>query len=418
VAIVVLAVRVVACLQDPATALDLERMLYWGLALNEHGLGASSMPLKEFGVPAGVAWRDLPVNYPIIGLMFFKAVAAIIPTVTFGKLVLTGIEALNAFLVGRLAKNRVIGLLYWASPLSIFWVSGEGQFEPVQNLFVLAGMILVIPAPVLAGLAFALAIQTKVSSVIVVAFLFWRSFRRNRLEASKMAAGMVLGFGFSGWAETVTPLIHQILRYSGLSNVSNFGFNPFASTNPTAMWRSLASAALVGLCIYGAIKTKTYVVWLPILGFLLFVKFNQNIQPWYFLLVPMFALLLPNVWNRKTQAVNSLVDLVALVGIAVFMSSALVISDGSQRSRSRLELEAKGGSKTSVASSPSANHQKRTITVSRYNQAGTETAELRLASERYKAMPRSMAASETPSPRAAAASMAITAAGVSRSLSR
>lgn len=94
-AVLGLVVRLVACLQNPATALDLERMLYWGLAMNQHGTSAASVPLKHWGVPSGVAWRDLPANYPVIGLMFFRAVAGIIPTVTFGKLVLTGIEALN-----------------------------------------------------------------------------------------------------------------------------------------------------------------------------------------------------------------------------------------------------------------------------------------------------------------------------------
>ena len=57
---IVLAVRFVACLQDPATALDLERMLYWGLALNQNGMHAASAPLKAWGAPMGVAWRDIP----------------------------------------------------------------------------------------------------------------------------------------------------------------------------------------------------------------------------------------------------------------------------------------------------------------------------------------------------------------------
>jgi hypothetical protein len=358
---VVFVVRIIACLHDPATALDLERMLYWGLALNRHGLGAASVPLKSWGVPTGVAWRDLPANYPIIGLMFFRAVAGIVPTVMFGKLVLTGIEALNAFLVARVAKSRLIGLVYWASPLSIFWVSGEGQFEPVQNLFVLIGMLLVGPAPVLAGLAFALAIQTKVTSAIVVAFLLWRSFRRDRTEAWKLVAGIAIGLGFTGWAETVTPLIRQIIRYSGVSNVSNFGFNPFSSSSPTAIWRSLASAALLGLCLYGFFKTKTYSVWLPILSFLVFVKFRQNIQPWYFLLVPMFALLLPNVWNRKTQITNGLIDLVALVGIVVFVSSGFAFGSGSQRSRSRLELKPTETSEVRSQAAPEIPLDRRTL---------------------------------------------------------
>ncbi len=336
---IVLAVRIVACLQDPATALDLERMLYWGLALNQNGMHAASAPLKAWGAPMGVAWRDIPVNYPVIALMFFRAVAGIAPTVTFAKFVLTGIEALNALLVARIAKSRAIGFLYWASPLSIFWVSSEGQFEPVQNLFVLVGMVLITPAPLLAGFAFALAIQTKVSSAIVVVFLLFRSVRRNRSEAAKLSAGVILGFAISVWAQSVAPLVQQVVRFSGLSHVSNFGLNPFATTDPTTIWRSLLSAALVVACLVGIKKTKTLTVWLPALGFLLLVKLSGNIQPWYLLLIPVLAISTPHVWNRRLLLLNGAVDLVALVGIVVFASAALTTGNGPQpRSRTPLKL--------------------------------------------------------------------------------
>jgi hypothetical protein len=334
---VVLVVRIVACLQDPATALDLERMLYWGLALNQHGMHAGSVPLKTWGVPTGVAWRDIPVNYPVIALMFFRAVAGIAPTVTFAKFVLTGIEALNALLIARVAKSRAIGFLYWASPLSIFWVSSEGQFEPVQNLFVLAGMLLITHAPLLAGFAFALAIQTKVSSVIAVVFLLWRSVRDDRGQAAKLSAGLAIGLAFSVWAESVAPLVQQIIRFSGLSHVSNFELNPFASSDPTTIWRSLGSAALVGACLLGIKKTKTLTVWLPLFGFLLFVKLSGNIQPWYLLLVPVLAITTPTVWNRRLLVLNGVVDLVALVGIVTFASATLA-TDNQPNDGSRIPL--------------------------------------------------------------------------------
>jgi hypothetical protein len=337
--IFVLALRIVACLQDPATALDLERMLYWGLALNQHGMQAAATPLKAWGAPMGVAWRDIPVNYPVIALMFFRAVAGIAPTVTFAKFVLTGIEALNALLVARIAKSKAIGFLYWASPLSIFWVSSEGQFEPVQNLFVLAGMLLVSQAPLLAGFAFALAIQTKVSSALVVAFLLFRSIRQNRGEALKLSAGLLSGFAISVWAQSVVPLVQQVIRFSGLSSVSNFEINPFHSSDPTTIWRSVVSGALVVACVVGMKKTKTLTVWFPALTFLLFVKLSGNIQPWYLLLVPVLAVSTPAVWNRRLLALNGVVDLVALVGIAMFIAATLSTGIGLHGPRSPLKLD-------------------------------------------------------------------------------
>jgi hypothetical protein len=351
-AAVVLILRIVACLQDPATALDLERMLYWGLALNQHGMHAASVPLKNWGAPLGVAWRDIPVNYPVVALMFFRAVAGIVPSVTFAKFVLTGIEALNALLVSRITKSRAMGFLYWASPLSIFWVSSEGQFEPVQNLFILAGMVLVAQAPLLAGFAFALAIQTKVGSAIVVLFFLVRSIRRNRTEAAKLATGVTLGLGVSVWAQSAAPLVQQVFRFSGLSHVSNFGINPFETTDPTTIWRSLASAALVIACLIGIRKTKTLMAWLPALGFLLLVKLSGNIQPWYLLLLPVLAITTPMVWNRRLLLLNGAVDLVALVGIIVVVGAVFTTDTQPQlRSRTPLKLEQSTPSAVRVISS-------------------------------------------------------------------
>jgi len=88
-----------------------------------------------------VAWSGLAYNYPVVALLFFTGIAKLSPTIFFVKFALTFIEAVNTAVIFRYTNQIWLALLYWASPISIWWVSHEGQFEPLQNLFVLVALL-------------------------------------------------------------------------------------------------------------------------------------------------------------------------------------------------------------------------------------------------------------------------------------
>ena len=120
------------CWQDPVNSGDVVRHLLHSFHVLDEGLAAAGVPLQELDPDlAGSTWSAFPYNYPPVTLAFFVLIAALAPAVTAAKVALTVIEALNAWLLARVTGNRWLGLLYWASPVSIWWVSGEGQFEPL-----------------------------------------------------------------------------------------------------------------------------------------------------------------------------------------------------------------------------------------------------------------------------------------------
>jgi hypothetical protein len=133
--------RLYYCTLLPRSTGDLARHILYSLYVARDGLAALGKPLIELSpLLSGFAWSELPYNYPILARHFFSAVSAVSPTLFSAKLALTLVEAFNSALIYDTSKRTELALLYWASPASTWWVSGEGQFEPVQSLFVLLAL--------------------------------------------------------------------------------------------------------------------------------------------------------------------------------------------------------------------------------------------------------------------------------------
>ena len=158
----------------PINTGDITRHLYYGLATGRYGLAIAEQPLIHVsGAFQATAWNDLPYGYPVVTLLFFTAVAAIHPSLFFARALLTVIEAYNSFQLYKLTRKAWIGVLYWSLPASIWWASREGQFEPLQALFMFSALRLLRIAPWAGFACLALAIQTKLTAVLLLPFFLY-----------------------------------------------------------------------------------------------------------------------------------------------------------------------------------------------------------------------------------------------------
>jgi hypothetical protein len=321
-AIAVAVIRVWQVQTLPIITGDVVRNLLYGLSVRERGFSALALPLVEIDPGwRGASWSRLPYNYPPVALAFFALVSAISPTVYAAKLALTGVEAANAALVGRLSRSRVLGLLYWASPASIWWVSREGQFEPLQSLFTLIALVALPRFAFASGVSLAFAIQVKLTAVALAPWLGWRCWKAGPRAARLAAVGLALG---------LLPSLYLELRYGALSNVFRFSsplvYNPYYwnwtanmfSWNPgwLVLCDELASyGMLAALVTYAARARSAWSVAAPI-AFLAFCKLHTNVQFWYFLLLaPLLVPIEDRRWRFALIAAVPLLDVGAAVSL-------------------------------------------------------------------------------------------------------
>ncbi len=154
--------RLYLCLQPPITSTDLLHNIGFGKEFWKYGLTIYNYPARHFiGTPYAGLWPHQHFIYPALSMLFFAFLAKIWPALFFGKLVLTAIEGLNAFLIWKISGDRLLALLYYISPASLWWVSREGQYEPLVVLFGLTALYFLSRRPQWAYFNLALAIQTK-----------------------------------------------------------------------------------------------------------------------------------------------------------------------------------------------------------------------------------------------------------------
>jgi hypothetical protein len=286
--------RLCYCFQLPVNTGDIPRHLFSGLYVAKMGLPAAGHALADLN-PAlrGVAWAGLPYNYPVVTLLFFTVIAKLWPTLFFVKLALTLIEAVNTALIWKFSNQRWLALLYWASPVSVWWVSHEGQFEPLQTLFACAGLVLLKDRKCLAGALLALAIQVKFTAIFFLPYFVLTVWQDNRKGLPAALAAFCLGFAPTLIAAGYYPVLAQIFStaksqaynpyYWNIFKHDAFGWNPgwlvlFDQCASYGMLLAIGALALrrKGIKGYGAA-----------LCFIIFCKFSPLCQFWYFgLFVP------------------------------------------------------------------------------------------------------------------------------------
>lgn len=307
----------------PVETGDIARNVLYGALVDAHGFGAANQALIAFSSAwTEISWARFPYSYPPIALAFFAFVGSISPTLFAAKFALTAIEALNAWFVARLNRSAWLGLAYWVSPLSIWWVSREGQFEPLQNAFALLALLLVGASPLLCGIALALAISTKLTAAALAPWIAFRLWQAGRRALALGACGIVLGF---------LPCVAAEINYHGVSNVFRYGallvYNPYY-WNPSAdlfAWNTplqiaanqLTSWGLLAILLIACLRSRTFadrLGYLAPIAFIAFCKIHTNVQFWYFLLLPVFLMTIPH--RRLRFALVALCPLLDLRGSA------------------------------------------------------------------------------------------------------
>jgi hypothetical protein len=311
------AIRFYECGLLPSETGDVVRHILYGTVVNSHGFAAAGSPLLSLSSAwSDVAWARFPYSYPPVTLAFFALIASISPTVFAAKFALTLIEAGNAYLIGRLTRSRLLGLIYWASPLSIWWVSREGQFEPLQSLFMLLSISAALELPLLCGLALALAVSVKVTAGALGPWLagtVWPSGKRARIFA---VIGLVLGLVPVIASEAIYGGISKVVHYSSLLIYNPYFWNPWAAEmftgNPPMQIAvdQVASYGMLAVLLVLGFRSRNWLPYIAPIVFVVFCKVHTNVQFWYWLLLPAFLVPIPNPrWRFALIALCPLLDI-------------------------------------------------------------------------------------------------------------
>jgi hypothetical protein len=290
---------------------DIMRHLATGVFILRDGLSVASQPLQTLRPEWQITWGALPYNYPAVTLYFFTLVAAISPTLFFGKIVLTAVEGVNAFLFWKITRSKWLALFYWVAPASLWYVSKDGQFEPLQNVFTFTAVLLLFRRQFVWSFGFlAVATQVKLTAMLLGPFFVWRAWRNQRLLASSIV--FLLSFLPTAWACLSYPAISQIRMSFGGMKFNPFYWNPLRyDVFPGGVWSYLCTINtyfLLAAIVYLAAISQRWLQYLAAILFVVILKLSVLGQGWYLVLLPSF---LTAVESRKQRMI--LMSLLLLV---------------------------------------------------------------------------------------------------------
>jgi len=299
--IVVAAIRLYFCSQLPVNSGDVVRHLHYGLLVNERGLSAAALPLTDISDKYGyVVWANLPYNYPVVSLWFFSFVARLSPTIFSAKLALTLLAAICAVIIYRYSDDKWLALVYWASPMSIWWVSHEGQFEVMQDFVMLLALLALHRHRDRAALALlTVAVQVKLSAILLLP-LFVHSIGR-RIRYRDYAMSFLLGSLPTAWCLLLCPAAVKALGYSAPLLYNPYHWN--LSWKRVFWWtpgwlvasNQLGTYTMLAILVMSALRSGLVLQYLAPSAFLVAIKFLRQAQPWYMLC---FQPLLAPISNR------------------------------------------------------------------------------------------------------------------------
>lgn len=306
--ILVAILRFYYCCQTTINTGDTLRHISWGLVINKHGYSAINQNLIAFYPQLKfVAWNHLPFNYPILALVFDQIVTYIYPSLFCIKFALTIIEFFNTLLVKKLTNNWLLSFAYWASPISIWWVSHEGQFEPLQNIFIFLVLLFFAnnSRKNLAYLILGLGIQVKLTAMFLLPYFLLKEEKEIK-TLIKRGLFFLLAFIPTLSLFFITNPFQLILQSLALR------FNPYFFNffdKDMSLWlpnwmifsNQITTYGLLAILIaYRFPKPERLVEIITPLIFLVFLKTVSQAQPWYLITLYPFLLTLDNLKLRNS----------------------------------------------------------------------------------------------------------------------
>lgn len=279
------------------------RQLRYAEAVMKYGPRAAGYAIGQFNSDWAqtTAWAGLPYLYPPLAFFFFVPIAAIWSTVFAAKLALTLIEAVNALLCWKITGKRWIAVLYFACPISIWYASREGQYEPVQNLLaMLAIYFLPTRLPLAIGLLI-LAVQTKITSGALLPLFLYHIVRQPR--AGQIRCLIVA-------AIACLPGLIALHYYPWITNLgkaplplNSYFWNPWGykcsgAHLPELILHQTVSYLLLIILIAGLIRSNYRIAYVAPLLFIIFIKTFSNMMGWYMIVWVPLVLPIRERWVR------------------------------------------------------------------------------------------------------------------------
>jgi len=324
--------RLYLCLQPPITSTNLLRYIGFGKEFWKYGLTIYNYPTEHFvGTPYAQHWPRMHFIYPALAILFFALVSKIWPALVFGKLILTVIEGLNALLIWKISDDRLLALLYYISPASLWWVSHEGQYEPLMVLFGLIALYLLSRRPQIgatvpwAYLNLALAIQTKYTPCFLLPYFLTKKVGWR--ESLFFIVGFIPSILFTLRSEYIFRLWTPGYMPT---NCNSYAWNIFDAEKlcGTPYWLVIANALLtygtLVLCLVFALRhvlssSKGHRVfeYLGLAFFIVFLKSLSWAQFWYIPIIPLFAITIQEPQERRLFFSLCLFEMAALHNLLI-----------------------------------------------------------------------------------------------------
>ena len=300
--------------QPPLRSTDLLRNIGFGKEFWRYGLGIYDHPAQDFvGTTYATLGPERYYAYPVVALLFFALVAKIWPSLIFGKLVLTALEGLNAFLVWKISKDRLLPLLYFANPVSLWWVSREGQFEPLMISFALLALYLLPRHSPGAYFSLALGVQSKLTPVFLLPYLL--SKRAGWREFFSFSLGFFPSLIFSLNNGYPSRFVERRLEAHVCNAYAWNIFDPSLLCDSPAMLvatNALVTYGILFLCLFLMVRRRGFVEYVGLLVFIVVLKSLGVGRPWYLLAVPLMAMPISERWDRRLFFVLGALDRVAI----------------------------------------------------------------------------------------------------------
>lgn len=259
----ILGFRIVLALQVPSDSSEVLRHLGFTAHVGELGVRFYTATPKDFRPePWTSVWTNRHYNCPPVALAFFALFSSWGLGIAWVKLALTFADAVTAFLFRR-DLSRWGSLLFFASPVAMFYGSHEGQLEPLQTLFiVLAAAATRREKWFRSGLLFALSVQVKVFGALLVPWIAYRLLARgNRSDLVRFSAGCLVGvLPFAGFYWVSPGAMWASVWRRGPDSFNPFWWNAFDSAHRDWLpdwlfvWMSIVTSTMLGVAVCSALQ--------------------------------------------------------------------------------------------------------------------------------------------------------------------